>query len=113
MNKRARFPTPVEDIALNLAFAVMGESRINRSFEEYLAIAARLPPLKVLTFEINELLGQLHKRYGAQLPQLCRFKAGDERITYEPYPSTISYQTVRTALTAAGLRQPRWRTANH
>jgi hypothetical protein len=116
MSKRPQFPTPIQDIALNLIFAVMGERRINRTYDEYMAIAAKLPPLKGLTFEVNRLLQQLHKCNddckGVLLPQLCRFKAGDKRITYEPYPTAISYQTVREALEVSGMRQPRWRKAN-
>ena len=80
-----------------------------------MAIAARLPPLKDLTFKINRLLQQLHKcndKCGRSiLPGLCRFNAGDQRITYEPYPELISYETVRAALQVSGLRNPRWRKA--
>jgi len=116
MGKHPQFPTPIQDIALNLAFVVMEEERNNRTYGEYVAIAARLPPLKVLTFRINQLLQQLHKCNGcngALLPQLCRFKAGDQRIDYESYPKAISYQTVRSALEILGMREPRWRKANH
>jgi len=116
MSNHPQFPTPIEDIALNLIFAAMGEGRINRTYDEYMAIAARLPPLKVLTFKINKLLQELHKCDGCNgvgLPELCRFKAGDEIITYEPYPKSISYQTVRTALEHLGMREPRWRKSNH
>jgi hypothetical protein len=113
MNKRPQFPTPIQDIALNLVFAVMGERRINRTYEEYMAIAARLPPLKVLTSAINQMLQQAHRSNnecnGFVLPQLCRFKGGDQRVTYEPYPKTISKETVREALEVAGMREPRWR----
>jgi hypothetical protein len=122
MNKRPQFPTPIQDIVLNLTFAVMGEKRsfevgvekrIKRTYDEYMAIAARLPPLKQLTFKVNQLLQQLHKCNdeckGFVLPQLCRFKGGDERVIYEPYPRRISYETVREALEVAGMRQPRWR----
>jgi hypothetical protein len=115
MTKRPQFPTPIQDIALNLTFAVMGEKRINRTYDEYMAIAARLPPLKVLTSGINRMLQELHWRNddcnGVLLPELCRFKAGDQRIIYEPYPKTISHETVRTALEVAGMREPRWRKA--
>jgi hypothetical protein len=45
MTKRPHFPTPIQDIALNLTFAVMREKRINRTYDEYMAIAARLPPV--------------------------------------------------------------------
>ena len=61
MSKAQRFPTAIQDITLNLIFAVMGERRFNRMHDEYMAIAARLPPLKKLTFQINRLLQQLHK----------------------------------------------------
>src|SRR5205807_91966 len=112
MGKHSQFPTPIEDTVLDLVFAVMGEGRINRTYDEYMAIAARLPPLKVLTFKVNQLLEERHKCNGCNgvlLPELCRFKAGDQRITYEPYPKTISYETVRTALEIAAMREPRWR----
>jgi hypothetical protein len=112
MSKQPRFPTPIQDIAINLAFAVMGEERNNRTYHEYMAIAARLPPLKVLTFRINQLLQLLHNG-SRPLPELCRFKAGDQVIKYEPYPKSISHQTVRSALEIIGMREPRWRKANH
>jgi hypothetical protein len=111
MNKRSPFPTPIQEIALNLIFSVMGESRINRTYDEYMAIAKRLHPLKVLTSHVNRFLNEMHKCNGCcgvLLPQLCRFKAGDQRITYEPYPKTISIETIREALEVAGMREPRW-----
>ena len=108
-------PTAIQNIALSLIFAVMGECRYNRTFDEYMAIAARLPPLKQLTYLVNRLLQQLHKCNdeckGFILPELCRFKAGDQRIVYEPYPKSISRETVRAALVAAGMREQRWRWA--
>jgi hypothetical protein len=115
VRKRQKFPTPIQDIALNLIFAVMGESRINRTYDEYMAIATRLPPLKALKFKINQMLQQLHEcdgGNGVRLPELCRFKAGDQRINYEPYPKSISGETVRVALEIAGMRQQRWRRVN-
>jgi hypothetical protein len=110
MSKRRSFPTAIQDIALNLVFTVMGERRINRAQQEYAAIAARLPPLKVLTFKVNEKLRWLHERSACSeipLPQICRFKAGDERYTYEDYPSQISRETLRAALEVAGMRRKR------
>ena len=56
----------------------------------------------------------MHKRSacsGVLLPQLCRFKAGDERYTYEEYPREISYETVRATLEVSGMRHPRWKRA--
>jgi hypothetical protein len=78
MKRVSKFPTAIQNIALNLIFAVMGESRFNRTPDEYRAIIAALPPLKVLTSKINRLLRQAHQSNnecnGFVLPQLCRFK---------------------------------------
>ena len=112
MSKHPQSPTPIQQIALNLTFAVMGERRINRTYDEYMAIAARLPALKVLTFKINQFLQHMNKCSGCngvQLPELCRFKAGHCRIVYEAYPKRISYETIRAALELEGMRQLKWR----
>ena len=112
MQKRSQFPTPIQDIALNLIFAEMDEERINRSDDEYRDIAARVPPLKALKHKLDERLQHLHRCSGCNgvpLPEICRFKAGDKIITYEPYPKTISYETIRMALEIAGMRKPRWK----
>jgi hypothetical protein len=101
------FPTPYQNIALDLTFLVMGEERINRTQEEYFDIAARLPPLKQLTHLVNERLKEVHEKQGDLLPQICRFKAGHERIVYEPFPTRISYETLRAALTISGMRNRR------
>jgi hypothetical protein len=106
------FLSSIQNITLSLIFAVMGERRNNRTYDDYMAIAAALPPLKELTFQVNRLLQQLHKCNDECgwfiLPEICRFKAGDERIIYERYPTKISYETVRETLVASGMRQPRW-----
>jgi hypothetical protein len=52
----SKFPTSRENIALDIAFDLMGESRINRTPEEYAEIAARLPPIKRLHGMINDRL---------------------------------------------------------
>jgi hypothetical protein len=82
---RSKFLTPVQDITINLVFAVMGEKRENRTLQDYTAIAARLPALKVLLYEINEKLRWMHRQADTTkvpLPQICRFQAGDQRYTY-------------------------------
>jgi hypothetical protein len=110
--EKQQFPTPIQDIALNTIFNVLGERRNNRTAQEYAEIALRLPPLKVLTDRVNSELKWMHSRSirsGVPLPELCRFKAGDERITYETYPQQISYETVRSALNISRLRRPRGR----
>jgi hypothetical protein len=110
MRKKRQFLTPFEEIALNLAYNVVGESGINRTRAEYVVVAAKLPVLKVLTHKVNEQLKWMHQRSaysGVPLPLLCRFNAGDQRYSYEEYPRHISYQTVRTALNISGLRTHR------
>jgi hypothetical protein len=44
----SNYPTSKERIALNLISERLGESFINRTAEEYAAIKAKLPPIKVL-----------------------------------------------------------------
>jgi hypothetical protein len=53
MNTDTGFPTPIQNIAINLIFVAMCEARNNRTQQEYAAIAARLPPLKTLTARVN------------------------------------------------------------
>jgi hypothetical protein len=110
------FPTPIQDIALNLIFGIMGECRVNRRAHEYAEIAARLPALKVLLYEVNERLKGLHQESrcsGVPLPQICRFRAGDEHWDFEDYPQRISYETLRAALNVSSLRSPRGRKRKH
>jgi hypothetical protein len=50
MNRKPSFPTSVQNLALNLIFATAGEyktgeTRNNRKQQEYVDIAAKLPPL--------------------------------------------------------------------
>jgi len=104
------FLTPIQNIAINLVFGVIDEHRINRTVQEYAAIEAKLPPLKILVHKVNEFLASKHKRSvdsGIPLPLLSRFKAGDERDILEEYPRKISYETVRKALEVFGMRAPR------
>lgn len=99
---------------MNLIFTVMGECRINRTQQEYAAIAAKLPALKILAHEVNSRLEWMHQRSfdsGIQLPLLCRFQAGDERYAYEEYPRKISQETIRKALEVCGMRTPRGKRA--
>jgi hypothetical protein len=105
MNK---FPTSRENIALNITFELMGESRVNRSYDEYMAIATRLPPLKVLHGKINDRLRELAAA-GLALYQICHFKAGDKHHRYEEFPASLSLETVRSALTKVGMRVKRRR----
>src|ERR1043166_7439016 len=104
--------TPIQNIALSFAFAVLGESQVNRTHDEYMAIASKMEKmgLKRLLHKINCALKELHKCDGcggAGLPEILRFKAGDTLFVCEPYPTAISYETLRAALTNAGMRSSR------
>lgn len=116
MPKQQLFLTPVQDIAINLVFRVMEERKLNRTLAEYAAIAAKLPPLKIVVHQINELLRWMHERSadtGLPLPELRKLKegGGDKWYIYKAYPRKISYETVRKALEVFGLRAPRGRRA--
>jgi hypothetical protein len=50
------FLTSSENVALNLIFASRGESRFNRTPEDYRRIAAGLPKVEALHAEVNEHL---------------------------------------------------------
>ena len=91
MNRQQRFCTAVQEIALNLIFTVLGERRINRTREEYAAIAARLPPLKVLTFDVNETLRRMHER-SAYSGSLCR-RYADLRLAIKGTPTKTIHRT--------------------
>ena len=103
-----KLPTPIENIVLDVAFDLIGESRINRTHDEYVQIAARLPPLKVLHSQINDRLREIGAKGDAPY-EICRFKAGDQYYKYEPFPVSVSLETVRNALTVAGMRKKRRR----
>lgn len=104
----ARFPTSIENIALDLIFESMGESRSNRTFDDYMRIASELPPLKTLHHSVNQRLTKIAET-GAAPYEICRFRAGDEIIRSEPFPTSISIETIRTALVVSGMRQPKWK----
>lgn len=103
-----QFPTSAENIALDLIFHSMGEVRYNRTQDEYTAIIAKLPPIKVLHAHINKRLEEIAA--GGTSPHLiCHFKAGDGYIRYEDFPKSVSIETVRSALVKIGMREPRRR----
>jgi hypothetical protein len=44
---------PLEELALDLLFEALGESRYNRSPEDYERLCALIPPLKQAHFLVN------------------------------------------------------------
>ena len=99
--------THVENIALSLVFGALGEQQINRSAYEYAKIAQSLPPLKILHHLVNKKLRERLQSSQYANREICRFKAGDRVIRFEPYPRSISIETLRSALNWSAMRQPR------
>jgi hypothetical protein len=100
--------TSEQNVALNIIFDDLGESRFNRSAEEYLAISRRLPPLKLLHGIVNDRLQETAKS-GTAPYEICPFMAGDRAIWYKPFPTSVSQETVRLALVNSGMRDPQSR----
>ncbi len=95
--------TMQEDLALDLIFEIVGERRVNRTMEEYAAIAAKLPPIKVLHGYANDRLREIAK--DPRRPRgLCYFKPGDRRAWFKPYPKSILLEVLRSALVKSGMR---------
>src|ERR1051326_1187446 len=99
--------TQVENIALSLVFDALGEQQINRSAYEYAKIAQSLPPLKVLHHLVNKKLRQRLRSPTYANREICRFNVGDLIVRFEPYPRSISIETVRSALNWSAMRNPR------
>jgi hypothetical protein len=104
----SKFPTSAENVAIDIAFELMGESRFNRTTEEYIEIAAQLPSLKTLHGLINDRLAEMKKAGIAQF-KVCHFKAGDQYPQFKEYPTSVSLETVRSALTKIGMRERSYR----
>jgi len=62
--------------------------------------------LKKLHGQINDRLREIDAKGDAPY-EICRFKAGDQYYKYEPFPVSVSLETVRNALTVAGMRKKR------
>jgi hypothetical protein len=101
------FPTSVENIVLNLIFEWLGESRFNRTNDEYMQIAACIPKLEACHAYVNQRLQEYAKSGNPPFGAICNFKAGQSNAWYKPFPTSISLETVRTALIVSGMREPR------
>jgi hypothetical protein len=102
MKIRNPFPTSKEQIALDLIMEWLGESRFNRSLDEYLSIARRLPKLEALHAYVNQRLAEIAKAEVAPF-EICYCKSGDRYPWYEPFPTSLSKETVRSALVKSGF----------
>lgn len=95
--------TAQQSIALDVIFALLGESRFNRTMDEYASIATQAPKLAVMHAEINALLRDMAKT-GYAPHEICNFKKGDLYPRYEKFPASLSMETVRKAWVNSGMR---------
>jgi hypothetical protein len=98
------FLTSKENIVLDLAFEWLGESRINRTVEEYREIASRIPKLTELRKIVNKRLRQIAKA-GEAPYEICYFKGGDYGHWFENFPTSLSLETVRKAWLKSGMAE--------
>ena len=97
-----RFLTSKENIVIDIAFGWLDESRINRSRDEYMDIASRIPNLTALKDIVNDTLRALADK-GITPYEICYFKAGDCGHWYEKFPKSVSLETVRKAWLKSGM----------
>jgi hypothetical protein len=101
------FLTSKENIVANLIYQWLGESRDNRTDDEYMEIASRFPTIEACHAYVNQRLRKMAEA-GFAPYQICYFKAGDRYPWYEDFPTSLSRETVRTALLKMGkLQKPR------
>jgi hypothetical protein len=74
------FPISAENIAINLIYEWMGESRINRSYDDYIAIAARFSKIEACVARVNQCLEELARSGFAKRHEICHFRPGDKHI---------------------------------
>ncbi len=98
------FLTPAEEIVIDLVLEWLGESRINRTADEYIAIAHRFPKIEAAHSHVNE---QLKRIAAAGAPyEISDFRAGDigdVSVRYRDFPKSVSRETVRTAMNKFGI----------
>lgn len=104
-----RFLTSRENIVIDLLFEWLSEARINRTMQDYLAIALRVPKTEAVHAYVNQRLREMAAAGHAPY-QICYFKVKDRYPWYAPYPTSISIETVRLALKKFGIPELRAKT---
>ena len=104
MTAMSQFTTSQENIALDLIFGLLGESRFNRTMDEYMAVASRAPKLEVLHADVNKVLREMADA-GYTPFEICYFKIGDRYDWYEKFPTSLSKETIRKAWVKSGMRE--------
>jgi hypothetical protein len=68
--------TSKENIALDLIFEFLGESRVNRRMDEYFEIESDLPTIEAAFVYVNGRLAEFANK-GYAPYEICYFKTGD------------------------------------
>jgi hypothetical protein len=102
----SRSLTPKENIVVDLIYGWLGESRDFRTYDEYMEIASRFPKVAACHAYVNERLRKMAEA-GFAPYEICYFKAGDLYPWFEEFPTSLSMETVRTALLKMGMRPSR------
>jgi hypothetical protein len=89
--------TSKEGIAIDLILESLGETRFNRTMLEYIHIESRLPKIEAAFADVNAKLAELAKS-GRAPYEICNFKKGDVGHFYEPFPTSLSRETIRKAI---------------
>jgi hypothetical protein len=98
------FLTSKENIAVNFIYEWLGKSRTNRTYDDYMEIASHFPKLEACYAYVNQRLRELAEN-GIAPYGICYFKAGDRFPWHEDFPTSLSMETVRTALIKMGKPQ--------
>lgn len=102
--------TAKEGLALDIVFGLFGQSRFNRDIDDwgthykYVYVALNAPKLEAMHADVNIVLQRMAAR-GLAPFEICYFKAGDRIPWYEPFPTSLSRETVRKAWTKSGMRE--------
>src|SRR6185437_8932255 len=97
------FLTSTERIVIQLLMEWIGESCVNRSLKEYVALAAKIPKPAAVHAFVNQRLAEIATTHQAPY-KIYHFKSGDEYIWYAEFPKSVSLETVRVALNKFGRR---------
>ncbi len=100
------FLTSTERIVINFLMEWLGESCINKSLKEYIAIAEKIPKPAAIHAYVNGRLAEIAKTNQAPY-RICHFKCGDRYVWFAEFPKSVSLETVRAALNKFGVPQLR------
>ena len=104
--------TQTQNFAIEMLGRALGVSTYCRTMEEAISTGSLFPrSVKLAHYLINEELRKYSQTEEFKARQFTRFKAGDTIVRYEFYPTRISPETVRQALTNFGFREPRRKAA--